>query len=64
MEGRRYTDHVFMWGMGSLAQINYTPKLLFSEHDGIKDLRAGLRHGLYIQETSQYLYSWGDSTFG
>ena len=31
---------------------------------GIIDLKLGLKHGMYIQEQTYDLYSWGDNTYG
>ena len=55
---------VFIWGQGLRNERLLKPKLIFTENDGIKDLRFGFKHGLYINAKSQQVYSWGDNSFG
>ena len=55
---------VYIWGNGFKNERIEEPKLIFREEEGILDLQMGLKHGLYIQETTRKLKSWGDSTFG
>ena len=38
--------------------------MIFKDSLGIKDLQFGLNHGLYTQESSGTVFSWGDNTFG
>ena len=37
---------------------------MFSDPDGVFDLKLGLNHGIYIQDSTRNVYSWGDDTFG
>jgi alpha-tubulin suppressor-like RCC1 family protein len=38
--------------------------MLFEDKQGIKDLKFGLRHGIYIQQHTGNAFSWGERTFG
>jgi hypothetical protein len=40
---------VFIWGQGLRNERLMKPKHIFTEKDGIKDLRFGFKHGLYIR---------------
>lgn len=61
---RHTTDHVFFWGQGFRHDKHRQPKHMFSTCKGIKDLKMGWRHVLYIDEETSGLFSWGDTTFG
>ena len=55
---------VYIWGQGLRNERLVRPKLIFTEPDGIKDLRFRFKHGLYINAQNHQVYSWGDSSFG
>jgi len=55
---------VFFWGQGFRQERILTPKLLFVESRGVKDLKLGWSHVLYVDEVHNDLFSWGDTTFG
>ena len=38
--------------------------MIFEDSKGIKDLKFGLRHGIYIQRETNSAFSWGERTFG
>lgn len=58
------SNKTFFWGQGFKNEKITSPKFFFSDPNGIKDLRFGLNHGLYIQNKSRTLFSWGDRSFG
>lgn len=55
---------MFFWGEGFRQDRVRAPTLLFSTNAGVKDLKVGWRHVLYVDEEQGGLYSWGDTTFG
>lgn len=58
------SGRVYIWGLGFKLQMLREPTVLFQDELGISDIKFGLRHGVYIQNQTKKVYSWGESTFG
>jgi len=56
--------NAYVWGQGFRNEKIHKPMHLFQDKNGILDLQFGLRHGLYIQEGTYQVHSWGDGTVG
>lgn len=55
---------VYVWGLGFKLETIKQPKHIFTDGQGISELKMGLMHGVYIQQKNKQAYSWGDNTFG